>query len=69
MLRIRVSIRALQKTCNLSQTLHGYDFGIIFFTRETRILQQAMFSLNNYIIGIASIGLPKVNLWTTKCVT
>ena len=26
-------------------------------------------TLNKYIIGIASIGLPKVNLWATKCVT
>ena len=26
-------------------------------------------TLNKYIIGIASNGLPKVNLWATKCVT
>ena len=26
-------------------------------------------SLNKYIFVIASIGLPKVNLWVTKCVT
>ena len=30
---------------------------------------QGYITLNNYIIGIASIGLPKVNLWATKCVT
>ena len=26
-------------------------------------------TLNKYIIAIARIGLPKVNLWATKCVT
>ena len=32
------------QTWNLSQTLHGYDFRIFFFTRETWKLQQALFS-------------------------
>ena len=77
------------QTCNLSQTLHGYDFTIIFSTQETRKLRQPTFSdktaktvfqiiniytqgyftLNKYVFGIDSIGLPKVNLWATKCVT
>ena len=26
-------------------------------------------TLNKYISGIASKGLPKVNMWATKCVT
>ena len=30
---------------------------------------QGYITLNKYIIGIAIIGLPKVNLWATKCVT
>ena len=30
---------------------------------------QGYITLNKYIIAIASIGLPKVNLWATKCVT
>ena len=30
---------------------------------------QGYITLHKYIIGIASIGLPKVNLWATKCVT
>ena len=30
---------------------------------------QGYITLNKYIIGIAIIGLPKVNLWSTKCVT
>ena len=30
---------------------------------------QGYITLNKYIIGIASIGLPKVNMWATKCVT
>ena len=30
---------------------------------------QGYITLNKYIFGIASIGLPKVNLWVTKCVT
>ena len=30
---------------------------------------QCYITLNKYIIGIASIGLPKVSLWATKCVT
>ena len=34
---------SLRQTCNLSQTLHGYDFRIILFTQETLKLQQAMF--------------------------
>ena len=28
-----------------------------------------LYYANKYIIGIACIGLPKVNLWETKCVT
>ena len=30
---------------------------------------QGYITRNKYIIGIASIGLPKVNLWETKYVT
>ena len=30
---------------------------------------QGYTTLNKYIIGIASIGLLKVSLWATKCVT
>ena len=30
---------------------------------------QGYITLNKYIIGIAIIGLPKLNLWATKCVT
>ena len=30
---------------------------------------QGYITLNKCIIGIASTGLPKVNLWATKCVT
>ena len=30
---------------------------------------QGYITLNKYIIGIAIIGLPKVKLWATKCVT
>ena len=33
------------------------------------ILTQGYIIFNKYIIGIASIGLPKVDLWATKCVT
>ena len=30
---------------------------------------QGYITLNKYIIGIDSFGLPKINLWATKCVT
>ena len=30
---------------------------------------QGYITLNKYIVGIASRGLPKVSLWATKCVT
>ena len=30
---------------------------------------QGYIALNKYILGIASNGLPKVNLWATNCVT
>ena len=30
---------------------------------------QGYITLNKYIIGISSIGSPKVNLWASKCVT
>ena len=30
---------------------------------------QGYIFLNKYIFGYASTGLPKVNLWVTKCVT
>ena len=33
------------------------------------ILTQDYITLNKYIIGIAIIGLPKVNLWETEFVT
>ena len=39
------------------------DFYII------NIHTQGYITLNKYIIGIGSIGLPKVSLWATKCVT
>ena len=35
----------------------------------TNIHTQCYITLNKHIIGIVSIGLPKVNLWATKCVT
>ena len=79
----------VSQTCNLSQTLHGQDFRIIFLpekrvnydklrfpTKQRKLYfhiinihTQGYITLNKYIIGIASIGLPKVNLWATKCVT
>ena len=40
-----------------------------FFLHIINVYTQGYITLNKYIIGIASIGLPKVNLWTTKCVT
>ena len=30
---------------------------------------QGYITLDNYIIAIARIGIPKVHLWATKCVT
>ena len=42
---------------------HKHYFDIL------NIHAQGCITLNKYIIGIASIALPKVNLWATKCVT
>ena len=76
-------------TCNLSQTLHGYNVNIFFLPKNSVNYDKLCFStkqrkrcfnilnihnhgyitLNKYIIGIAIVGLPKVNLWATKCVT
>ena len=75
-----------EQTCHLSQTLHGQNFRIIFFTKKgvhynklcfptkkcklcfhmIDIHTRGYITLNRYIIGIASIGLPKVNLWATE---
>ena len=47
--------------------------GINLLSSPERLKQlchtQGYITLNKYITAIASIGLPKVNLWATKCVT
>ena len=40
-----------------------------FYFHIINIHTQGYITLNKCIIGIAIIGLPKVNLWATKCVT
>ena len=49
---------------------------LVFRTKQRKLYfhiinihTQGYITLNKYTIGIASIGLPKVDLWATKCVT
>ena len=39
------------------------------YSHIINIHTQGFITPNKYIIGIARIGLPKLNLWATKCVT
>ena len=66
--RQNIRIFVYPKRRKLRQAMFSDKTAKTFFSHN-KIHTQGYITLNRYIIGIASIRLPKLTLWATKCVT